>query len=79
VRYRPVIAAIGALALIAAPTSAMAQQAASATAAQAEPATETVEGSQVRGGILLPAFLLAAIIAAILLLLDKDKDPPQSP
>ena len=48
-----------------------------------EPATEQVEGSEMRGGVILPAIVVAAIILAILALTDTwpfdDEEPVTSP
>ncbi|HEX9932945.1 MAG TPA: hypothetical protein VGB08_08905 [Allosphingosinicella sp.] len=49
--------------------------------APVEPATEQVEGSEFRGGFLLPAIAIAAIVLAILALTDTWPfgDDPESP
>ncbi len=60
---------------------AVAQQAApSAASTQLEPMSEEVEGSQVRGGFLLPlAFVIAVIVGVLLLTKDDEEDFPVSP
>jgi sugar phosphate permease len=64
----------GSLSLVAAPAAAQAQ-AAEAPAAAIEPAAEEVEGSEIRGGFILPTLGIIALIAAIILLTKGDDDP----
>jgi hypothetical protein len=72
-------------AIAAAPTIASAQQAAArspALAAEVQPASEEVEGSELnlRTGFILPLLVVAGIILALLLLIDENKeDFPVSP
>ena len=72
--FRKVVTAASALALVAAPTVAVAQ-----TAAPVEPASETVEGSELRGGFIIPLIAIIAIILGILAATHDDGDPPHSP
>ena len=73
--FKKVITAASAVALIAAPTVAAAQ-----TAPAMEPATETVEGSELRGGFIIPLIAIIAIILGILAATnDDDEDLPHSP
>jgi hypothetical protein len=67
------------------PTLAAAQASASAAASTAEvaPATETVDGEQLRGGWIIPLIALIAIILGLCAATDicggDDDDPPTSP
>lgn len=76
--FKKVITAASAVALIASPTMAVAQ-----TAAPIEPASESVEGSELRGGFMIPLIALIAIILGICAATDvcggDDDDPPHSP
>ena len=76
--FKKVVTAAAAAALIAAPTVAAAQ-----TAAPVEPASESVEGSELRGGFIIPLIALIAIIlglcAATQTCGGDDGDPPHSP
>jgi len=71
--FKKVITAASAVALMAAPTVAAAQS------APVEPAGETVEGSELRGGFIIPLIALVAIILGILAATHDDEDPPHSP
>ena len=73
-RIKDILAALGSLFLVAAPAAAQAQ-AGDAPAAAIEPAAEEVEGSEIRGGFILPTLGLIALIAAIILLTKGDDDP----
>lgn len=68
-----ILSAVAAIALAASPTVAAAQAAHVAPA----PATEKVEGSEIRGGFILPLIAIIGIIIAIILLTDDNK--PKSP
>jgi len=76
--FKKVVTAACAAALMAAPTVAAAQ-----SAAPVEPATENVEGSQLRGGFIIPLIALIAIILGLCAATDicggDDSDPPHSP
>jgi len=72
--FNKVITAAATVALMAAPTVAAAQSAA------IEPAGESVEGSELRGGFIIPLIALIAIILGILAATHgEDNDPPTSP
>jgi hypothetical protein len=75
--FKKVITAVSAVALLAAPTMAVAQS------APVEPASESVEGSELRGGFIIPLIALIAIILGICAATDicggDDGDPPHSP
>ena len=84
--FKGLIAAAASVALMTAPTVAMAQSSAAASAAAATevaPADETVEGEQLRGGWIIPLIALIAIILGICAATDvcggDDDDPPTSP
>ncbi len=82
VAFKGLIAAAASVALMTAPTVASAQAAASA-AREVAPATETVEGEQLRGGFIIPLIALIAIILGICAATDicggDDDHPPTSP
>ncbi len=73
--FKGLIAATAAVALMAAPTVAAAQS------VEVAPASETVtEGSELRGGFIIPLIALVAIILGILAATnDDDDDLPQTP
>lgn len=71
--FKKVVTAASAVALMAAPTVAAAQTTA------VEPANETVEGSELRGGFIIPLIAIVAIILGILAATHEDEDPPHSP
>lgn len=71
--FKKAITAVSAVALLAAPTIAAAQT------APVEPATESVEGSELRGGFIIPLIALVAIILGILAATQDDGDRPTSP
>ena len=84
--FKGLIAAAASVALIATPTMAAAQASAGASAAasrEVAPATETVEGDQLRGGWIIPLIALIAIILGICAATEicggDDEDPPTSP
>jgi hypothetical protein len=55
-------------------------QASAAAAREVAPASETVEGSELRGGFIIPLIALIAIILGILAATnDDDDDLPHSP
>ncbi|HEX8643937.1 MAG TPA: hypothetical protein VF702_08495 [Allosphingosinicella sp.] len=74
--FKKVVTAAATVALIAAPTMSVAQS------APMEPATESVDGSELRGGFIIPLIALIAIILGICAASDicgNDDDPPHSP
>ena len=75
--FKGLIAATTSVALIAAPTMAAAQ---TSRANEVAPATETVDGEQLRGGFIIPLIAIIAIILGILAAThDDDDDLPHSP
>ena len=74
--FKGLIAATASVALMAAPTVATAQSA-------PEPAKEEVEGSELRGGFIIPLIALIAIILGLCIATDQcggdDDDLPHSP
>jgi hypothetical protein len=74
VGFKGIIAATAAVALMAAPTVAAAQT-------EVAPATESIEeGSQLRGGFIIPLIAIIAIILGILELInDDDHNLPKTP
>jgi hypothetical protein len=88
VRFKGLIAATTAVAMMTAPTMAAAQATTSAVAAasnarEVAPAAETVQGEQLRGGFIIPLIALIAIIlgicAATTICGGDDDDLPTSP
>jgi hypothetical protein len=84
VGFKGLIAATASVALIASPTMAAAQaSSAAARSAEVAPATETVDGEQLRGGFIIPLIALIAIILGICAATDvcggDDDDLPTSP
>ncbi|HEX8306987.1 MAG TPA: hypothetical protein VF645_01040 [Allosphingosinicella sp.] len=84
--FKGIIAAAASVALMTTPTLAAAQASASAaasTAREVAPATETVDGEQLRGGWIIPLIALIAIILGICAATDicggDDDDQPTSP
>ena len=82
-RFKGLIAATASVALIATPTMAAAQAtSAAARSTEVAPATETVEGEQLRGGFIIPLIALIAIILGLCIATDQcggDEDLPHSP
>ena len=83
-RFKGLIAATASVALIASPTMAAAQAtAAAARSTEVAPATETVEGEQLRGGFIIPLIALIAIILGLCVATEQcggdDDDLPHSP
>jgi hypothetical protein len=76
--FKKVITAAAAVAMMAGSTTAVAQ-----TAAPVAPASETVEGSELRGGFIIPLIALIAIILGLCTATDicggDDEDLPHSP
>jgi hypothetical protein len=85
VAFKGLIAAAASVALMTTPTLAAAQATAGAARAATEvaPATETVEGDQLRGGWIIPLIALIAIILGICAATEicggDDDDLPTSP
>ncbi|HYJ81667.1 MAG TPA: hypothetical protein VEW26_02340 [Allosphingosinicella sp.] len=84
--FKGLIAAAASVALMTTPTLAAAQATASASAAasrEVAPATETVEGEQLRGGFIIPLIALIAVILGICAATEicggDDDDLPTSP
>lgn len=79
--FKGIIAATASVALMVAPTMAAAQtSAAAARATEVSPAGESVQGSELRGGFIIPLIALIAIILGILAAThDDDDDLPHSP
>ena len=72
-RIKSILAAVAAVSMAAAPVVAQPKP-----AAEVAPASETVEGEQIRGGFLLPLAIIIAIILGVVLL-TKDDEEPTSP
>jgi hypothetical protein len=70
--FKRFAAAVIAASMVAAPTVAAAQNAAPTEVA---PASETAEGSEIRGGFILPLAVIVAIVIGVLLLTNDDEDP----
>jgi len=81
VGFKGIIAATASVALFVAPTMAAAQtSAAAARATEVSPAGEGVQGSELRGGFIIPLIALIAIILGILAATHNDDDNlPTSP
>lgn len=82
--FKGLIAATASVALMTAPTMAAAQATSAAVrSAEVAPATETVEGEQLRGGFIIPLIALIAIILGICagtsVCGGNDDDLPHSP
>jgi hypothetical protein len=84
--FKGLIATASAVALMAAPTVAAAQTAAPTVAAQSAralaPAAEEVEGSELRGGFVIPLVAIILILLGLCIATDvcgKKKGPPVSP
>jgi hypothetical protein len=88
VAFKGIIAAAASVALMTTPTLAAAQATTSAVAAasnarEVAPASETVNGDQLRGGFIIPLIALIAIILGLCVGTDlcggDDDDLPTSP
>ena len=77
--FKGIIAATASVALMAAPTMAAAQTSAAAT--EIAPGGENVQGSELRGGFIIPLIALVAIILGIIAATrgNDDGDLPHSP
>jgi hypothetical protein len=79
VGFKGIIAATASVALMAAPTMAAAQTSAAATT-EVAPAGENVQGSELRGGFIIPLIALVAIILGIIAATrGNDDNLPHSP
>ena len=77
--FKGIIAATASVALMAAPTVAAAQTSAAATT-EVAPAGENVQGSELRGGFIIPLIALVAIILGIIAATrGNDDNLPHSP
>ena len=77
--FKGIIAATASVALMAAPTVAAAQTSAAATT-EVAPAGENVQGSELRGGFIIPLIALVAIILGIIAATrGSDDNLPHSP
>ena len=77
--FKGIIAATASVALMAAPTMAAAQTSAAATT-EVAPAGENVQGSELRGGFIIPLIALVAIILGIIAATRGNNDNlPTSP
>lgn len=78
--FKGIIAATASVALMAAPTMAAAQTSAAATTTEVAPAGENVQGSELRGGFIIPLIALVAIILGIIAATrGNDDNLPHSP
>ena len=84
--FKGLIAAATSVALMTAPTVALAQSSAATSASvtrEVAPAAETVDGEQLRGGFIIPLIALIAIILGLCIATDicggDDEDLPSSP
>ena len=84
--FKGIIAAAASVALVTTPTMTLAQTSAAASASttrEIAPATESVEGNELRGGFIIPLIALIAIILGLCVATDicggDDDDPPTSP
>lgn len=77
--FKGIIAATASVALMAAPTVAAAQTSSAATT-EVAPAGENVQGSELRGGFIIPLIALVAIILGIIAATRGNNDDlPHSP
>ncbi len=83
--FKGLITAAVSMALMATPTMVSAQASAAASASatrEVAPATETVDGDQLRGGFIIPLIALIAIILGLCaadVICGNDDDLPTSP
>ncbi len=79
--FMGLIAAATAVALAATPAVAASNNAAAArqAAMSVTPADESVEGSELRGGFIIPLIAIVAVILGILVLLEDEDDGRVSP
>jgi hypothetical protein len=74
-RINSILAAVAAASLAAAPAVAAPKPVGSRANTEVAPASETVQGEQIRGGFLLPLAIIIAIILGVLLLTNNDEKP----
>ncbi len=74
--FKGIVAAATAVALSVAPTVAAAQLVAPTELA---PAAESVDGSELRGGFIIPGLALIFIIIGIIIAVEDEDDLPTSP
>lgn len=74
-RINSILAAVAAVSLAAAPAVAAPKAVGAPATSEIAPASETVQGEQIRGGFLLPLAIIVAIILGVLLLTNDDEDP----
>ena len=74
-RINSMLAALAAVSLAAAPAVAAPKPVGAPATGEVAPASETVNGEQIRGGYLLPLAIIIAIILGVLLLTTDDEDP----
>jgi hypothetical protein len=80
VSFKGIMAATTSVALMLAPTMAAAQTSTAARGMEVAPAGESVNGSELRGGFIIPLIALIAIILGILAATHNDGDDlPHSP
>jgi hypothetical protein len=86
VAFKGLIAAATSIALATAPTIAVAQSTTATTASathEVTPATETVDGDQLRGGFIIPLIALIAVILGLCIATDicggNNDELPTSP
>ena len=79
--FRKLVAAAASVALMTTPTMALAQSSAPAATHEVAPADESVEGSQLRGGFIIPLIALIAVILGLCAAFcsNNDDDLPHSP
>jgi hypothetical protein len=80
VGFKGLFAATASVALMATPTIAAAQQAAPTSAtSEISPAGDKADGSELRGGFIIPLIALVAIILGIIAATHKSHNIPTSP
>ena len=78
--FKGIMAATTSVAMMVAPTMAAAQSTAPAAATEVAPGDETVQGSELRGGFIIPLIALVAIILGIIAATrGNDNNLPHSP
>ena len=80
--FKRLVAAAASVALMTAPTVALAQSSAAAATREIAPADEDVEGSGLRGGFIIPLIALIAVLLGLCaadVICSGDEDPPSSP